>query len=138
MHAPLSIQMRHCAADLPARELLDDGLERGSGCRTMSSRREVCQPGFLELLIGAPGVDGLMLPHITDEDNAVVDLQVMEERCASARCWRGSTRRAHTAASGRLAAPRSRVKCRCKVYVSMPASPSFCAAREVGASPSTV
>ena len=56
--------------------------------------------GLLELLIGPPGLDGLMLAGVADQQHAVLRAETVEE-VVHLSCSRGSTRRARTDASDR-------------------------------------
>ena len=47
-------------------------------------------PGLLKLLVGAAGVDALMLAHVADEQDAVVGRKAVEERVQLSRA--GETR----------------------------------------------
>ncbi len=106
---PWCVQVRDRAPHLAARELLDDGLERRILLPHDVVQAGGLDPGLLELLIGPPGVDGLMLPDVADQQHAVVRPEAIEELVHLLRCSPGSIRRARTGASGsvwRLLGPR--------------------------------
>ena len=79
VHAPLVLEVVDGAVHLAARQLLDDVLEGGVLLPDDVVQSDGLDAGLLELLIGAPGVDGLMLADVAHEQHAVLGTEPMEE-----------------------------------------------------------
>ncbi len=79
MHAPLRLKLVDRAADVAARELLDDGPERRIPLAHNRVEPGRFHSGLLQLLIGTAGVHALMLAHVADEQHAVVGPEAVEE-----------------------------------------------------------
>src|SRR5579864_7924395 len=80
MHPLLCLQRMDGAADLAARELLDD---QAKGWISLAHDRVEMggsHPGLVQLLKGTAGVHALMLTDIADEQEPVVGPEAMEER----------------------------------------------------------
>ena len=127
------------AGDIAFRERLHSGFE----CRIFLTHDFVEMRGahscLLQLLEWPASLDALVLARVTDQKNAVLRPEPAKELAHLVCARQGSIRRQSRNASfpdaSRLV-PRARNPC--SVPVSTPASPSCRAAREVGASPSTV
>ena len=96
-------------------------------------------PGLLQLLEGLSGIDALMLAGVADEQHPVLRADLFEEVAHLFRAGKaGLIDHIEVSAAGVAFGcwlPRARKPC--NVSAAMPASRSWCAAREVGAKPST-
>ena len=136
MDSTLPVKVLDCFLYFAPRKLLDDLFQFRDFLAHDLFELYRFHTGVLELREGPSGLDRFMLPPVADKQNAVIRMEpVQKVMHLSGRCQRdsSSTYRRFSPVSG--SCPRAR--CFCNVDVSMPASASFCAARDVGAKPST-
>ncbi len=133
---PWLLEVLDGPAHLAARQLLDDVLEGGVLLPDDLVQPDGLHPGLLELLIGAPGLDRLMLADVAHEQHAVLGTEPLEELVHLLRA-RQARLIEHVEVLGSVARGIGLREMALQVLVVMPASASFWAARDVGANPST-
>ena len=80
MYTALGVELLNRTAHVAVGELLDHFLQSRILLPHDVVKPCSLNPGVLELLIRSAGVDGLVLPHITDQQHAIFWVETLQER----------------------------------------------------------
>ena len=138
-HPPLLLEHLNAYRRLVLGQMLDGFQQFGIFLAHDLVKLGGLHPGLLQLLEGLSGIDALMLARVADEQYLVLRADLLKKvPHLLRRCQRRFIDHIEMLAAFRSVGCRlRRARKPCNVSAAMPASRSCCAARDVGAKPST-